>query len=118
MTGREEVDRFLKDFSHKMGFWGLLIRVDRTDLKNTTTLLALEFNHANVKRILVELKSEDYSQGPLTDKLYGRSDMWVFGKTLKGREVYIKIQLGLPRSETLCISFHFAEHRMNYPFKK
>jgi hypothetical protein len=118
MAKWEEVDQFLKDFNFKMGFWGLLIRVDRTDLKNTTTLLALEFNHTQVKRILVELKPEDYSQGPLTDKLLGRSDMWVVGKTIKGREVYIKIQLGLPSSETICISFHFAEYQMNYPFKK
>jgi hypothetical protein len=118
MATWEEVERFLIDFNYKMGFWGLLIRVDRTDLKNTTTLLALEFNHVHVKRILAELRSEDYSQGPLADKLYGHSDMWVFGKILRGREVYIKIQAGLPRSETICISFHFAEHRMNYPFKK
>lgn len=118
MEKREEVDQFLRSFIFKMSFWGLLIRIDRTDLKNTATLLALEFNHAHVKQILVELKSEDYSQGPSSDKLYGHSDMWVFGKTIKKREVYIKIQLGLPDSETICISFHFAEHPMNYPLKK
>jgi hypothetical protein len=118
MPKQEEVDQFLRDFTFKMGFWGLLIRVDRTDLKNTRTLLALEFNHAHVKQILAELKSEDYSEGPLSDKLYRYSDMWVFGKTIKKREVYIKIQLGLPDSVTICISFHFAEHPMKYPLKK
>lgn len=39
------------------------------------------------------------------------------GKDVKGHEVYIKITLGLPNSSTICISFHIAEHKMNYPFK-
>jgi hypothetical protein len=86
MPKQGEVDQFLRDFTFKMGFWGLLIRVDRTDLKNTKTLLALEFNHAHVKQILAELKSEDYSEGPLSDKLYRYSDMWVFGKTIKKKK--------------------------------
>jgi hypothetical protein len=42
--------------------------------------------------------------------------MWVFGKDVKGQEVYIKITLG-KGSSALCISFHIAEHPMNYPFK-
>ena len=41
----------------------------------------------------------------------------VFGKDVKGREVYIKITLGYQNGQTICISFHIAEHPMNYPFK-
>ena len=44
-------------------------------------------------------------------------EMWVFGKDVKGQEVYIKITLGLPNSSTICISFHIAEHPMTYPLK-
>jgi hypothetical protein len=43
--------------------------------------------------------------------------MWVFGKNVKGQEVYIKITLGFPISTTICISFHFAEYPMRYPLK-
>jgi hypothetical protein len=118
MVRREEVEAFLKDFIYKLDFGGLLIRTDRTNPKNTITLLALEFKHVHVKQILTGLKPEDYSEGPLTDKMYGLSDMWVFGKIIKQREVYIKIQLGLPNSETICISFHFSGHAMSYPLKK
>jgi hypothetical protein len=32
-------------------------------------------------------------------------------------EVYIKISMGLYNSQVICISFHDAEHPMNYPFK-
>ena len=84
MAKREEVDRFLRDFTFKMGFWGLLIRIDRTDLKNTTTLLALEFNHTHVKQILAELKSEDYSQGPLSSSGCPIHRPFVFRFTLRG----------------------------------
>lgn len=45
-------------------------------------------------------------------------DLWVFGKDVKGQEVYIKICYGLPNRSTICISFHVAEFPMNYPYKK
>jgi hypothetical protein len=118
MVRREEVEAFLKDFIYKLNFWGLLIRTDRTNPKNTITLLALEFKHVHVRQILAGLKPEDYSEGPLTDKLYGVSDMWVFGKTIKQKEIYIKIQIGPPSSATICISFHFSKFAMSYPLKK
>jgi len=44
-------------------------------------------------------------------------DMWVFGKDVKGQEVYIKISLGQKNSQTICISFHISEYKMKYPFK-
>ena len=44
-------------------------------------------------------------------------DMWVFGKDIKGREVYIKIMLGGNNCQTICISFHIAEHPLSYKFK-
>jgi hypothetical protein len=118
MGSREEVIRFLKDFIFKLEFWGLHFRIDRANPKNMATLLALELKYADIKGILRELNLEDYSQGPLPDKLYHRGDMWVFGKMVKGKEIYIKIQLGLPDSQTICISFHFSEFKLTYPFKK
>ena len=42
--------------------------------------------------------------------------MWIFGKRIEGKEVYIKITLGGYNKETFCISFHIAEHKMSYPF--
>jgi hypothetical protein len=117
MPLKNQVLQFLQDFVIKMDFWGLQIRTDRTNNKNSQTLLALEFSHAHVRQILKELTLEDYSEGPTQDKLYNLSPMWVFGKTIKGREVYIKIQLGCPESMTICISFHFSAHKMPYPFK-
>ena len=47
-------------------------------------------------------------------KVFG---MWVFGKDVKEREIYIKIMLGCADSQTICISFHIAEYPLSYPFK-
>jgi hypothetical protein len=44
--------------------------------------------------------------------------MWVFGKDVKGREIYIKVIISGTTSQTICISFHFAEHPLVYPFKE
>ena len=60
---------------------------------------------------------KDYSEGPVEEEIYGGADMWVFGKTIKKREVYIKITMGPIGSSVICISFHLAQHKMNYPFK-
>jgi hypothetical protein len=59
----------------------------------------------------------DYSEGPLQEKLYGGTDMWLFGKAVKNREVYIKITMGALNSSVICISFHLAEHKIKYPLK-
>ncbi len=91
------------------------MRQDRS--KNFLTLAELELTFEKVKSILKELKVSNYSQGPRADTLYTNSDMWVFGKEIKSREVYIKITLGNPGSEVICISFHFSEHPMVYPYK-
>ena len=110
MNPKEEVIQFLKDFLFN-------IRTDRINDRNNKTLANLEFRSHHVKEILKQLKPEDYSEGPIPDKLYQMSDMWVFGKKIKAKEVYIKIQLGNPGCNVICISFHFAEHIINYPFK-
>jgi hypothetical protein len=117
MSQREEVVQFLNDFSFKLDFWGLYLRTDRTNDKNTKTLLSLELHHTHVRTILKSLQWEEYSEGPIPDNQYKISAMWVFGKIVKGHEVYIKIQLGNPSSEVICISFHFPDHKMNYPLK-
>jgi hypothetical protein len=60
---------------------------------------------------------KDFKERPVKEELYRGADMWVFGKTIKKREVYIKITMGTIGSSVICISFHLAQHKMNYPFK-
>lgn len=111
----KEVAIFLKDFKEKMKIWDVLFRDDRG--KNAQALIELELRPATRKEILENLAVEDYSEGPNEDLLYGQADMWVFGKTIKKEEVYIKITMGAIGASVICISFHLAENKMNYPLK-
>lgn len=115
MSTETEVASFLKDFKEKMKFWDVLFRDDRG--KNAQALVDLELRPMGRKAILEALATKDYSDGPMKEKLFGGADMWVFGKTVKKKEVYIKITMGAMGSCAICISFHLAQHKMNYPLK-
>jgi hypothetical protein len=115
MTTEEEVERFLKDFKTKMKIYRIIFWDDRG--KNTQALLDLEITPVRRREVIESLNTEDYSQGPLEEKMSGMLPMWVFGKELKKTEVYIKICMGAANSNVICISFHPSEHPMNYPFK-
>jgi hypothetical protein len=63
------------------------------------------------------LIATDYCEGPIKDKMNIESDMWVFGKIVKKKEIYIKITMGDFSNPVICISFHLAEKPMQYVFK-
>lgn len=115
MITKEEVQAFLNQFHAKMKIYGILYRDDRG--KNQKTLEELEIVPSFRKVVIENLEVEDYVQGPVIDKLNRLGEMWVFGKDVKGREVYIKIMLGGVNCQTICISFHIAEHPLQYAFK-
>ncbi len=115
MASKHEVETYLEELKLKMDIFGILFLDDRG--KNQQTLYDLEISPANRKEIISSLKFEDYSQGPLAEKMHGILPMWVFGKQVKNQEVYIKVSMGIENKGAICISFHIAEHPMNYPFK-
>lgn len=115
MIDKNEVELFLNDFRIKANTWGIIYRDDRG--KNTQALLDLEIRPIDRTNIIKALSIEDFSEGPIEEILYRGSLMWVFGKTIKSTEVYIKITLGKPNNKIICISFHIAKYPMNYPFK-
>lgn len=116
MASKHEVETYLKELKMKIDIFGILFLDDRG--KNQQTLHDLEISPAKRKEIIGSLKAEDYSQGPLDEKMLGILPMWVFGKQVKKKEVYIKVSMGIENNGAVCISFHIAEHLMNYPFKK
>ena len=115
MVTKQQVEDFLKRLKEKIKVFDIIYRDDRG--KNLQTLATLEITPTYRKQVILNIEPEDYSEGPIVDTLNKMGEMWVFGKNVKGQEVYIKITLGLPNSSTICISFHIAEHPMTYPFK-
>lgn len=108
----KDVKIFLDEFKQKLTTFGVFF-VNRP--KNLQTLADLEITPKYREQILKELTNEDYCQGPLNNDQYGNNPMWVFGKIIKGQEVYIKITTA---NTAICISFHLAERQLTYPLKK
>lgn len=113
MASKQEVEKFLKELKVKTDVFGILFLDDRG--KNQQTLHDLEISPSKRKDIIANFKPEDYCEGPLEEKMRDILPMWVFGKEVK--EVYIKISMGVENNRAVCISFHIAEHPMNYPYK-
>jgi hypothetical protein len=115
-ANKGDIQKILDDFHLKTNIFDIVF-MDLRD-KNFQTLLKLEISSFRRKEIINSLTVEDYSEGPLADTLHHISEMWVFGRIEKKKEIYIKISMGIPNSRTICISFHFAERNMNFPFRK
>ncbi|MBR1871753.1 MAG: type II toxin-antitoxin system MqsR family toxin [Bacteroidales bacterium] len=115
MVTEEQVKAFLEQFNIKAQVFGIFFRDDRN--KNREALLQLDITPMQRELIVKNLQAQDYIEGPVIDTLNTAGEMWVFGKDVKEREVYIKITLGYENGQTICISFHIAEHPMHYPFK-
>jgi hypothetical protein len=115
MVTKEEVETFLSLFVQKAKVFGIVFRDDRG--KNMQTLLELEITPKYREDVIMNLDPDDYLEGPIKDTLHKKGDMWVFGKGVNGKDVYIKISMGISNSSTVCISFHIAEHRIKYKFK-
>ena len=117
MATLQEVQNFLREFITKCNSRAEGIHfINRKE--NLKALSELEITANERKDIVMQLKSEDYYRGPLqsSESPIWR-DYWEFGKIVKGQEVYIKISIGERNKSTLCISFHIARHKIEYPYK-
>ena len=109
---KQEVETFLNQFGIKFDVWGIFY-LDRE--KNEEALKALGITPKARDEIVRQLQPDDYVETLSADFF---DEMWVFGRDMDGTELYIKIAMGQPNSRTICISFHIAEHPINYAFKK
>lgn len=90
--------------------------------KNKKTMLTLGFTEKQVVEEIETLSLTNFADGPRKDKdLPGM--LWVFGKWIKEREVYIKLKIspfddpGNKVATLTCLSFHFSEEALRYPYK-
>ena len=113
---KDEVRRFLRYFKEIAASKGIYI-VDRE--KTDRTLIDLGINRAQCKDEIISLSVLDYSSGPDPDfSRPGAAPFWIFGKMVKGIEIYIKLKVveGIARDRAICVSFHIAEESLYYPF--
>ena len=81
------------------------------------TIVDLDYDNMDVVNRLRELTILDYSE-----TLFDKEDenpplLFVFGKDINGKEVYIKLKIkGAETKKVLCVSFHYAKYKMDYPY--
>ena len=115
---REAVTEFLLDAKRAIqkgdDAWIFVFRQN-----NIETLARLEFTVEDVKREILSLSVTDYCSGPINDPEI-KGEVWVFGKNINDKEVYIKLKLwGDKTGKALrVLSFHCAEKPLIYEFKK
>lgn len=114
MLKESDVENYLKDVKQKIKVYDLII-MERD--KNRKTMSELEIYQSDCKKFILRLKTENYFKGPVKDSENG-NDYWEFGTEIKGKEIYIKLNYGKPGKQVICISFHIAEHKIKYRFKK
>ena len=114
IADKSEIESFLKEFKIKMATFAIVFLKRE---KNAQTLYDLEITPHQRIDYLKNLKVEDYFRGP-TDDAYDPNSLpfWEFGTLIKKKEVFIKISLW-KNKKVLCISFHLAEKKMNFPYK-
>ena len=76
MATIQEVERFLNDFKIKMSIFQIFFLDDRG--KNAQALLDLDINSLKRREVIESLVTQDYSEGPLEEKMRGLQPMCLF----------------------------------------
>lgn len=107
-----------KAFSIETDF--ILIRKRKTDDERHSTpytLLDLDYSVEDVVDRLKELTLADYSETRVDKNNLDPPLLFVFGKTIEKKTVYIKLKVReTQKKKVICVSFHYAKEKMNYPF--
>lgn len=97
----------------------IIIKSSKDEVQYSTryTLLDLDYDTVDVVDRLKELTVSDYSE-TLIDKDDDKPPLlFVFGKDINNRQVYIKLKIkGENNRRILCLSFHYAKHKMKFPY--
>ena len=110
----EDVRGFLRSLNVKIDIYGMVF-AERKRCQETMRMLGI--NEAVAKSIIKTLEATDFSKY-FDDAIQWGCDLWAFGKDDNDEEIYIKIGLGIPNRQTICVSFHKADFPIQYPFKK
>jgi hypothetical protein len=113
---KPEIARFLAAFKEEVQQGSGLYLVQRRE--NYRGLSELGLTKRNCVDEIIALSVSHYCSGPEPDRDQTGS-VWVFGKQIAGREVYIKLKLATDGSKMIakCISFHAAQYPLGYPYR-
>lgn len=127
-SGRKDVEIFLnglKEILTKEDFnieTDLMVIVNRKSgekecFSTAYTLVDLEYDSYDIVDELKQLTVKNYSETLLDRDNPNPPLLYVFGKVINNTQVYIKLKIkGDNNKYVLCVSFHYAENLMNFPY--
>ena len=126
LSDKKDVKKFLDDLKaiiNDVSFDSnddlIIIKSSKDEVQYSTryTLFDLDYDTVDVVDRLKELTVSDYSE-TLIDKDDDKPPLlFVFGKDINNRQVYIKLKIkGENNRRILCLSFHYAKHKMKFPY--
>lgn len=80
------------------------------------TLLDLEYDVEDVVNRLKELRVEEYSETKIDKDDVNPPILFVFGKDINGRLIYVKLKIRDQQKQVVCVSFHYAKDKMEFPY--
>ena len=118
----EELQAFIEgndfDIDHDL----ILIKkrkLDDEEYSTPYTLLDLEYSSEDVVNRLKELTVAEYSETKIDKDDFNPPLLFVFGKDINRRLVYVKLKIKKKenlRTYILCVSFHYAKEKMKFPY--
>lgn len=124
---KREVLAFLKELNEILQLPDFIVTRDLTIIKSKKkdkeeystpyTLLDLDYDACDIAERLKELTIKEYSETLVDTDNVNPPLLFVFGKDINERLIYIKLKIkGEPKQHILCVSFHYAEKPMTFPF--
>lgn len=119
----EEIREFLNKNNFDIDEEFVLVRSEKEESKEQYstryTLNDMEIDREDVVEILKTLELKEYSETKLDRQETNPPFLFVFGKIINGKLIYIKTKIQKSNTEkVICVSFHYAERNMNFPYKK
>lgn len=98
----------------------IVVKSKKDEIEYSTEyfMVDLDYDESDIVERLKELTLDEYSE-TLIDKDDDKPPLlFVFGKNINNRLVYIKLKIkGEKSKKVLCLSFHYAKHTMPFPYK-
>lgn len=89
----------------------------KEEFSTAYTMVDLDYDAKDVADCLKELRIDEYSHTLLDRDDANPPLLFVFGKDVRGRIVYIKLKIREGKRKILCISFHYAEYNLDFPYR-
>ncbi len=81
------------------------------------TLLDLNYDAYDVVEQLKLLTVEEYAETLIDKDDFNPPLLFVFGKDINSKQVYVKLKIKENQvKHVLCVSFHYAEKKMSFPY--